>query len=76
MNNYPSKPLFTALRCFLSTIQSFVVAIIVERNLNEWRLGWNMRLLSVAYCRVVVTGVTYYLQAWVLEKKGSMFLAS
>ncbi|CAN1828710.1 WAT1-related protein At5g64700 [Linum perenne] len=76
MKSYPSKLLFTALQCFLSAVQSFVVAIAVERNPEEWKLGWNMRLVAVAYCGVVVTGVTYYLQAWVLEKKGPVFLAS
>ncbi|CAN1288069.1 WAT1-related protein At5g64700 [Linum perenne] len=61
---------------FWLVFQSFVVAIAVERNPEEWKLGWNMRLVAVAYCGVVVTGVTYYLQAWVLEKKGPVFLAS
>ncbi|CAN0877440.1 WAT1-related protein At5g64700 [Linum grandiflorum] len=67
--------MFTALQCFLSAIQSLVVAVAVERNPDEWKLGWNTRLLAVAYCGIVVTGVTYYLQAWVLEKKGPVFLA-
>ncbi|MBA0824606.1 hypothetical protein Goarm_021262 [Gossypium armourianum] len=54
LKTYPSKLLFTALQCFLSTIQSFAIAI---------ALG------------IVVTGVTYYLQAWVIEKKGPVLLA-
>ncbi|CAK9140146.1 unnamed protein product [Ilex paraguariensis] len=72
---YPSKLLLTTLQCFLSTIQSFIIAISLERDPYEWKLGWNVRLLSVAYCGVVVTGVTFYLQAWVIEKKGPVFLA-
>ncbi|CAI0555086.1 unnamed protein product [Linum tenue] len=75
LKSYPSKLLFTALQCFLSSIQSLVVAVAIERNPQEWKLGWNMRLVAVTYCGVVVTGVTYYLQAWVLEKKGPVFLA-
>ncbi|CAL1409202.1 unnamed protein product [Linum trigynum] len=75
LKSYPSKLLFTALQCFLSSIQSLVVAVAIERNPQEWKLGWNMRLMTVTYCGVVVTGVTYYLQAWVLEKKGPVFLA-
>ncbi|CAI0555213.1 unnamed protein product [Linum tenue] len=73
--SYPPKLLFTALQCALASIQSFVVAIIIERDPNEWKLGWDMKLVAVVYCGVVVTGVTYYLQAWVLEKKGPVFLA-
>ncbi|CAH9071140.1 unnamed protein product [Cuscuta epithymum] len=72
---YPCKLLSTALQCGLSTIQSFVVAIAVERNPVEWQLGWNIKLMSIIYCGVVVTGLTFYLQAWVVEKKGALFLA-
>ncbi|KNA03168.1 hypothetical protein SOVF_211770 [Spinacia oleracea] len=75
MKGYPSKLLFTALSCLLSSIQSFVLAIIVERRPSQWILGWNIRLLAVAYCGIVVTGLAYYLQAYVIEKKGPLFLA-
>lgn len=59
----------------MSSIQSFVIAISVTRDPNEWQLGWNVRLLSVAYCGIVVTGFTFYLQTWVVEKKGPVYLA-
>ncbi|CAO2831024.1 unnamed protein product [Amaranthus hypochondriacus] len=75
MKGYPSKLLFTTLSCFLSSLQSFALAILVERRPSQWMLGWNVRLLAVAYCGIVVTGVAYYLQAYVIEKKGPVFLA-
>ncbi|CAN1169450.1 hypothetical protein LINPERPRIM_LOCUS19815 [Linum perenne] len=50
MPSYPSKLLFTVLQCFLSAIQSFVVAIAVEQNFAKWKLGWDMGLLAVVYC--------------------------
>ncbi|CAI0599652.1 unnamed protein product [Linum tenue] len=73
--SYPPKLLFTTLQCAMSSIPSFFVAITIERDFNEWKLGWNVKLVAVIYCGVVVTAVTYYLQAWVLEKKGPVFLA-
>ncbi|KAK3024931.1 hypothetical protein RJ639_042935 [Escallonia herrerae] len=76
MKSYPTKLLFTTLQCFLSSIQSLIIAIAMERNSFQWKLGWNVRLLAVAYCGVVVTGVTFYLQAWVIEKKGPLFIAT
>ncbi|KAL5751998.1 hypothetical protein ACOSP7_022172 [Xanthoceras sorbifolium] len=75
MKSYPSKLLFTTLQCLLSSIQSFVIAIALVRDPHEWMLGWNVRLIAVAYCGIVVTGVSFYLQAWVIEKKGPVFLA-
>ncbi|KAL6993048.1 hypothetical protein U1Q18_011168, partial [Sarracenia purpurea var. burkii] len=74
MKTYPSKLMFTTLQCLLSAIQSFFVAIAFERRLQQWKLEWNVALLAVVYCGVVVTGVAYYLQAWVIEKKGPVFL--
>ncbi|CAI0555219.1 unnamed protein product [Linum tenue] len=53
LKSYPSKLLFTALQCVLSSIQSLVVAVAIERNPHEWMLGWNMRLVAVTYCVII-----------------------
>ncbi|KAG9151734.1 hypothetical protein Leryth_002026, partial [Lithospermum erythrorhizon] len=50
LKSYPSKLLFTTSTCLFSAIQSFLVAILVEPDLSEWKLGWNVRLLSAVYC--------------------------
>ncbi|XP_022740623.1 WAT1-related protein At5g64700-like [Durio zibethinus] len=72
---YPSKLTFTSVQCLSGAVQSFLVAIALERDPHQWKLGWNFRLLAVVYCGVVVTGVAYFLQAWVIEKKGPVFHA-
>ncbi|CAH8343801.1 unnamed protein product [Eruca vesicaria subsp. sativa] len=72
---YPSKLYFTTLHCLLSSIQSFVIAIAFERDISAWKLGWNLRLVAVIYCGFIVTGVAYYLQSWVIEKRGPVFLS-
>ncbi|KAJ0888007.1 putative EamA domain-containing protein [Helianthus annuus] len=74
LKSYPSKLSFTALQCLLSSMQSFVVAIVLEREGSQWKLGWNIKLLAVAYCGFVVTGFTFYMQTWVIERKGPVFL--
>ncbi|CAM8876280.1 unnamed protein product [Rhodiola kirilowii] len=75
LKSYPSKLLFTTLQILFSAFQSFIIAIAVERDPKEWRLGLNVRLLAVAYCGIVVTGICYYLQTFVVEKKGPVFLS-
>ncbi|CAI9780979.1 unnamed protein product [Fraxinus pennsylvanica] len=75
LKSYPSKFLLLALQCFLSTIQSFLVAVAFVRDPNEWKLGWDVKLVSIAYCGIVVTGIAFYLQTWVIEKKGPVYLA-
>lgn len=75
IKTYPAKLLLTNLLCFTSAIQSFAIAIAVERDSKEWKLDWNVKLLAVAYAGFVVMGAAYYLQTWIIEKKGSVFMA-
>ncbi|CAI9109092.1 OLC1v1008834C1 [Oldenlandia corymbosa var. corymbosa] len=72
---FPSRLLCTTFQSFLSAIQCFLIAIALERNPNEWKLGWNVKLLSVTYCGIVISGITFFLQAWVVQKKGPVFQA-
>ncbi|KAL5229488.1 hypothetical protein ABZP36_028264 [Zizania latifolia] len=76
LEEYPNKLLATLLQCLLSTLQSLLLAAAVERdNPAAWRLRLDTGLLAVAYSGFVVTGVSFYLQAWCIEKKGPVFLA-
>ncbi|ERN12965.1 hypothetical protein AMTR_s00040p00026230 [Amborella trichopoda] len=75
IKSYPSKLTLTTLQCFLSALQSAVVAFAVDRRASSWKLNWDLNLISVVYCGVVVTGVTHWLQLWCIEKKGPVFTA-
>ncbi|XP_059631553.1 WAT1-related protein At1g43650-like isoform X2 [Cornus florida] len=75
VKQYPAKIRFTTLQCFFSCISSAIWAVVVDRNLSSWKLGWDINLLSVLYCGIIVTGITYWLQVWAVEKKGPVFTA-
>ncbi|KAL6619834.1 hypothetical protein ACP70R_034973 [Stipagrostis hirtigluma subsp. patula] len=75
LKEYPNKLLATLMQCLLSTAQSFLLAVAVERDLAAWKLRLDVGLLAVAYSGLVVTGVSFYLQAWCIEKRGPVFLA-
>ncbi|KAM7514671.1 hypothetical protein LguiA_004254 [Lonicera macranthoides] len=75
VKQYPAKLRLTSLQCFFSCLQSLVLAVSVERSKEAWKLEWNLNLLSVVYCGVIVTGFTYWLQVWAVEKKGPVFTA-
>lgn len=47
---YPAKLSLTTLQCLMSTIQTGVIAAALDRNINSWRVGWNVQLISVIYC--------------------------
>ncbi|KAJ9703976.1 hypothetical protein PVL29_005314 [Vitis rotundifolia] len=46
---YPCDYSSTALMCATASVQTVVYAICKERNWSAWKLGWNIRLLTVAY---------------------------
>ncbi|CAL5097445.1 unnamed protein product [Urochloa decumbens] len=75
LKEYPNKLLSTLVQCLLSTAQSFLLAVAVERDPAAWKLRLDVGLLAVAYSGFVVTGVSFYLQAWCIEKRGPVFLA-
>ncbi|KAK4490190.1 hypothetical protein RD792_000847 [Penstemon davidsonii] len=73
LKEYPAKLRLTTLQCGLSCVTTTIYGAIRERDISSWKLGWDFNLLSVAYCGVVVTGITYWLQVWVVDKKGPVF---
>ena len=46
---YPFDYSCTALMCASATVQAIVYAMCKEKNWSAWKLGWNIRLLTVAY---------------------------
>uniref|UniRef100_A0A0E0BYV8 WAT1-related protein n=1 Tax=Oryza meridionalis TaxID=40149 RepID=A0A0E0BYV8_9ORYZ len=67
LNEYPCKMLATPpRRCSPCSARR-------SRWCSRRRL--DAGLLAVAYSAVAVTGVSYYLQAWCIQKKGPVFLA-
>ncbi|KAL5202442.1 hypothetical protein ABZP36_013394 [Zizania latifolia] len=75
LKEFPNKMLVTATQCVFCTLQTLVVALAAERDMARWKLRLDVSLLAVLYTGMVVTGVSFYLQAWCIEKKGPVFLA-
>ncbi|WOL12726.1 hypothetical protein Cni_G21493 [Canna indica] len=66
LEEYSCKLLFTTSQCIFSTFQSFFVALVLERNVSKWKLGFDTSLLTILYCGFVVTGVSFYLQSCII----------
>ncbi|KAL0326060.1 UNVERIFIED_CONTAM: WAT1-related protein [Sesamum radiatum] len=75
LKQYPGKLRFLILQCGFSCLTATIYGAAVERNISSWKLSWNIHLLSIAYCGIIVTGISYGLQVWVIEKKGPVFVA-
>ncbi|GJM99761.1 hypothetical protein PR202_ga16891 [Eleusine coracana subsp. coracana] len=66
LKDCPNKMLVATGLGVFSAVQSFVVAAAAERDFSRWRLRPDVGLLAVGYSGIVVTGVSYYLQACIV----------
>ncbi|CAI9090098.1 OLC1v1024789C1 [Oldenlandia corymbosa var. corymbosa] len=69
---------------FTSAVSSAVYAVCMQRDPSEWKLGWNIRLLAVAYSvrfmifmteGIVCSAVLFTIIAVVVRMKGPTFAA-
>ncbi|RVW24792.1 WAT1-related protein [Vitis vinifera] len=72
---YPSYSA-TALMSICASIQSVVYALCTERDWSAWKLGWNIRLVTVVYTGVVGSGLMVALMTWVARRRGALFISS
>ncbi|XP_020532834.2 WAT1-related protein At1g68170 [Jatropha curcas] len=73
---YPCHYSSTALMSLMASIQSVILSLCIKRNWNEWKLGWNIRLLTVAYSGIVTSGFVVTLIAWCVNLRGPVFVVS
>nr|POE57350.1 wat1-related protein [Quercus suber] len=64
-----------ALICTMSFLQSIVFALCTERDWSQWKLSWDLRLLTAAYSGIVCSGVVVAVIAWCIQARGPMFIS-
>lgn len=70
---YPCHYSSTALMSTAGAIQATAFGFCFERDLNQWKLGWNIRLLAVAYSGIVASGIVVIITAWCIQMRGPLF---
>ncbi|CAK8530251.1 unnamed protein product [Lathyrus sativus] len=70
---YPTHYSSTALMSFWASLLSIVFALCFEREFSEWKLGWNIRLFTVAYAGIVVSGAMVCVISWCVHMRGPLF---
>ncbi|XP_024959863.1 WAT1-related protein At1g68170-like [Cynara cardunculus var. scolymus] len=73
---YPCDYSSTALISMIGFIQSFIFAICNERRWSQWKLGWNIRLLTVLYLGVLASGLTFTFIMSCVRVQGPLFVSS
>ncbi|XP_054800252.1 WAT1-related protein At1g68170-like isoform X2 [Prosopis cineraria] len=72
---YPCPYTSTTLMSLSASVFSSAFALCTERDWTLWKLGWNIRLLTVAYAGLVASGVNVVMIAWCVRKGGPLFVS-
>uniref|UniRef100_A0ACD5Y9I6 Uncharacterized protein n=1 Tax=Avena sativa TaxID=4498 RepID=A0ACD5Y9I6_AVESA len=70
---YPFHYSTTALMCLMSALQSAAFALCFDRDVVQWRLTFDIRLLAVLYTGVFASGVMLVVLAWCVKRRGPLF---
>ncbi|XP_022762248.1 WAT1-related protein At1g68170-like [Durio zibethinus] len=73
---YPCYYSSTALICIMGAIQAVVFALCMEKDKSQWKLGWKIRLLTVAYAGILVSGLMFSLVSWCVRMRGPLYASA
>ncbi|KAL3819669.1 hypothetical protein ACJIZ3_005574 [Penstemon smallii] len=76
MRKYTAHLSLTAIVCFLGTLQSIAVTMVMEHRPHAWVIGFDMNLLAAAYAGIVSSSIAYYVQGLVMQKRGPVFVTA
>ncbi|KAL6012259.1 hypothetical protein ACLOJK_002737 [Asimina triloba] len=73
--SYPDHLSLSTWMCFLASIQSGVIAIIFEPNLESWKFHSSIMISCCVYSGTIGSGVAYFVQSWCISRRGPVFSA-
>ncbi|KAH0459900.1 hypothetical protein IEQ34_010563 [Dendrobium chrysotoxum] len=76
LKTYPAELSLATLICSMGMVESASVALVMERGLKPWIIGWDTRLFAALYSGIVCSGVTYYIQGMVMKERGPVFVTA
>ncbi|KAL3814449.1 hypothetical protein ACJIZ3_015717 [Penstemon smallii] len=72
---YPCHYSSTALISIMGSLQAIVYALCTEKDLNQWKLGWDLRLLIVAYMGILGSGIVWGFTMASVRMRGPLFVS-
>ncbi|XP_050226651.1 protein WALLS ARE THIN 1-like [Mercurialis annua] len=75
LKKYPAPLTVYSFTCFFSIFQLLPVAAYFETDSLSWQLHSTVELLSLLYAGLVVSGIGFGIQIWVLQRGGPVFVS-
>ncbi|KAM7518887.1 hypothetical protein LguiB_017849 [Lonicera macranthoides] len=76
LKEYPAELSLTTLICFMGMVEGGIAALIMERDMTSWIVGFDSNLLAAVYSGVVCSGIAYYVQGVVNKARGPVFVTA
>ncbi|KAJ0943004.1 putative EamA domain-containing protein [Helianthus annuus] len=76
VKTYPCPYSVTALTSTMGAVQAVVFGLCTERQWGDWKLGWNVRLLTVAYSGMLASGLMFTFVTWCVQMRGPLFVSA
>ncbi|RCV23730.1 hypothetical protein SETIT_5G029000v2 [Setaria italica] len=65
----------TAIMCLMAGAQCAGVSAAMDRSLDVWKLGFDIRLYSVLYIGVVGSGIGFAIMSWCIQVRGPLYVS-
>lgn len=73
--SYPDHLSLSAWLCFLGTLQSGILTLFLEKDLDAWKLHSYLEVGCCLFTGIIGSGVSFFVQAWVISQRGPLFSA-
>ncbi|KAF8698799.1 hypothetical protein HU200_035058 [Digitaria exilis] len=74
IKRYPAKLSLTAWMSMVGGMRSAVFAVFMQRNMEDWLIGFGLKFWCVVYTGIACNGLTVIIQLWCNKKRGPVFV--
>ncbi|EER94681.1 hypothetical protein SORBI_3001G334200 [Sorghum bicolor] len=74
IKRYPAKLSLTAWMSLVGGLQSAVFAAFMQRNVEDWLVGFGLNFWCIVYTAITCTGLAVIIQLWCNKKRGPVFV--
>ncbi|CDP20079.1 unnamed protein product, partial [Coffea canephora] len=72
---YPYKFWTTFFICIIGSMQQAVIGLCINRSVGDWRLGWNLELLTIFLSGTLAAALSFCMISWAVAERGPTYPA-
>ncbi|KAK1294024.1 WAT1-related protein [Acorus calamus] len=65
----------SAIMCFMGSIECAIIGGCIVRDISEWAVGLNIRLVAALYTGVIGSGIAFSLMSWCIQRRGPLYVS-